>query len=143
MFLRVHQEGLRQDNKTLAVSSQTKPLLSTNMAIWIYGIIVVALTIISYSRTIFFTQLCIKISQNLHKTMFHQMLTAEMSFFDTNPRGRILNRFSSDIGAVDERLPNFLLTTVQVIQVMTCEGCYCENNQGPIFCCFIANTLQM
>lgn len=38
-----------------------------------------------------------------------------MRFFDTNPSGRILNRFSKDMGAVDEFLPKAFLDSAQVI----------------------------
>lgn len=38
-----------------------------------------------------------------------------MTFFDTTPTGRVLNRFSSDVYSVDDKLPfmlNILLATV-------------------------------
>lgn len=38
-----------------------------------------------------------------------------MRFFDTNPSGRILNRFSKDMGAVDEVLPKAILDASQII----------------------------
>lgn len=38
-----------------------------------------------------------------------------MRFFDTNPAGRILNRFSKDMGAVDEFLPKAILDATQII----------------------------
>lgn len=37
-----------------------------------------------------------------------------MRFFDTNPSGRIMNRFSKDMGAIDEFLPKALLDSSQV-----------------------------
>ena len=37
--------------------------------------------------------------------MLSTVLRAKIDFFDTNPLGRILNRFSSDVGTCDETLP--------------------------------------
>ena len=42
---------------------------------------------------------------NLHEGMLAGVLFAPMSFFESNPIGRIINRFSKDQWAVDERLP--------------------------------------
>lgn len=44
-------------------------------------------------------------SRTLHDAMTEAVLRAKISFFDTNPLGRILNRFSADVGIVDEILP--------------------------------------
>lgn len=46
--------------------------------------------------------------------MFESICHASMRFFNTNTSGRILNRFSKDLGAIDEFLPNAMLDTVQV-----------------------------
>ncbi|OBT92685.1 hypothetical protein VE01_09685 [Pseudogymnoascus verrucosus] len=46
----------------------------------------------------------IEASRKLHERMAHAIFRSPMSFFDTTPAGRILNRFSSDIYRVDEVL---------------------------------------
>lgn len=46
--------------------------------------------------------------------MFHSIIRASMRFFETNTSGRILNRFSKDLGAIDEFLPNAMIDTFQV-----------------------------
>lgn len=38
-----------------------------------------------------------------------------MRFFDTNNSGRILNRFSKDMGTVDELLPKAMLDASQIL----------------------------
>lgn len=53
-------------------------------------------------------------SKVLHDNMFSSMLQAPMRFFDTNPSGRILNRFSKDMGAIDELLPKNLMEAIQI-----------------------------
>ncbi|GFN95555.1 canalicular multispecific organic anion transporter 1 [Plakobranchus ocellatus] len=43
-------------------------------------------------------------SRNIFFDMLVTVVRLPMRFFDTNPSGRILNRFSSDISAIDQRL---------------------------------------
>jgi ATP-binding cassette subfamily C (CFTR/MRP) protein 1 len=44
----------------------------------------------------------------LHGKMLSNILRSPMSFFDTTPIGRILNRFSRDIETIDNVLPNLI-----------------------------------
>ena len=49
----------------------------------------------------------------IHRRLLKNILRLPMSFFDTTPSGRILNRFSKDIYTVDELIPrsiNFFLS---------------------------------
>ncbi|KAF9108232.1 hypothetical protein BGX29_002375 [Mortierella sp. GBA35] len=51
----------------------------------------------------------IRASTILHERLLSKMLRLPMSFFDTTPLGRIVNRFSSDIFSIDELTPwNFI-----------------------------------
>ncbi|OQS04163.1 ATP-binding Cassette (ABC) Superfamily [Thraustotheca clavata] len=50
----------------------------------------------------------LKASNLLFDRMTHALLRAPMQFFDMNPLGRILNRFSNDINTVDIQLPMLL-----------------------------------
>ena len=54
-------------------------------------------------------------STNLHDSMLLAVLKAPIFFFDTNPTGRILNRFSRDIGIMDELLPDAFVDCVQLV----------------------------
>jgi ABC-type multidrug transport system fused ATPase/permease subunit len=46
-----------------------------------------------------------KASQRLHDRMTKSVLFSRISFMDTNPSGRLINRFSADVGIADEQLP--------------------------------------
>ncbi|XP_054264333.1 ATP-binding cassette sub-family C member 3-like [Macrosteles quadrilineatus] len=51
-------------------------------------------------------------SKYLHLSMLARVLRAPMSFFDTTPLGRIVNRFSKDIDIVDNTLPGNLNSSI-------------------------------
>lgn len=46
--------------------------------------------------------------------MYEGVTRATMYFFNTNPSGRILNRFSKDMGQVDEILPSVMIDVIQI-----------------------------
>ncbi|XP_046564179.1 ATP-binding cassette sub-family C member 9-like [Haliotis rubra] len=43
-------------------------------------------------------------ARTLFKNMLSNVIQVNMRFFDTNPSGRVLNRFTSDVAAVDQKL---------------------------------------
>ena len=51
-------------------------------------------------------------SEHLHDEMVSSVLHAPVLFFDINPAGRILNRFSQDVGSMDEELPTKLVVLI-------------------------------
>lgn len=53
-------------------------------------------------------------SISLHNRMYQGVTRASMYFFNTNPSGRILNRFSKDMGQVDEILPAVMIDVIQI-----------------------------
>jgi ATP-binding cassette, subfamily C (CFTR/MRP), member 4 len=69
------------------------------------GSLVIVLALL---RAFYSFQLAIKASQTLHDRMSSAVLRAKIQFFDTNPLGRIMNRFSADVGSNDDLLPNTL-----------------------------------
>ncbi|KAF7280544.1 hypothetical protein GWI33_005747 [Rhynchophorus ferrugineus] len=87
--------------------------------IWIYTVLILVTVILTSARSTLFYKICMKASKNLHNKMFSNLLKAPMAFFDTNPSGRILNRFSKDMGSVDEILPRCMLDAIQIFLVMS------------------------
>ncbi|XP_046664349.1 multidrug resistance-associated protein 1-like isoform X2 [Homalodisca vitripennis] len=68
----------------------------------LYGVGQVAAVLASAYSLAFATVLA---SQHLHLSMLTNVLRSPMSFFDTTPTGRIVNRFGKDIEVVDNTLP--------------------------------------
>lgn len=89
-------------------------LFTTKDGLYIYGLLILAVICVTLSRGFIFFAVCIRSSKRLHDKSFLCLLHSPMRFFDLNPAGRILNRFSKDMGAVDEILPKAIIEAVQV-----------------------------
>ncbi|XP_038064939.1 multidrug resistance-associated protein 4-like [Patiria miniata] len=72
----------------------------------IYAILCGATTAALFLRAFLFFHVFVTASKALHNQMFGAIIRAPMQFFDTNPVGRILNRFAKDIGYMDDVLPS-------------------------------------
>ena len=61
-------------------------------------------------------------SRRLHDKLVNNVMRSPMSFFDTTPMGRVLNRFSKDIYVVDETIPrsfrSFISTFLSVVSTI-------------------------
>lgn len=88
----------------------------------LYSVLVVALFILAFVRSTLVFVLCLRCSVKLHDSIFSRILRAPMLFFENNPLGRILNRFTKDLGSVDQTLPATLgelnITVFQVIGII-------------------------
>lgn len=107
--------------------------LSTNTCIIIYATLIGLTIVQAISRSFAFFTLCMRASVKfvlrkckrstsynhlvccrLHDQMFQSISHAVMRFFNTNTSGRILNRFSKDMGSIDEFLPYAMIDCSQV-----------------------------
>ncbi|XP_019627853.1 PREDICTED: multidrug resistance-associated protein 4-like [Branchiostoma belcheri] len=67
-------------------------------------------------------------SVNIHNMMFNAIVRVPISFFDKNPSGRILNRFSDDLEAVEDDIPEEIMDGTEALLgligsvVMICIG---------------------
>ena len=109
--------------------------LSPSERIGIYTFTTMTSVLLNFGRAILFYFICLRASYILHNRMFSSVLRTFVQFFDNNPAGtyhfshsivlqpnappfhtgRILNRFSKDIGFLDDFLPyifcEYLLVT--------------------------------
>lgn len=93
-------------------------LYNTRMQyIYTYAAVVTVVLYLVFQRSFAFFQLCLLASRRMHDRLFRGITRGWMSFFNANPSGRILNRFSTDIGSVDTILPVALMDVLAVSEL--------------------------
>ena len=86
---------------------------SKDQNVIIYSCIVLFFVVVAFWRGIYFFNCAIASSRYLHTVMFEAVIGTRILFFDSNPVGRILNRFNKDLGLIDDYLP---ITYMDMIQ---------------------------
>lgn len=94
--------------------SPEKEISIRYQVIYEYSAVMIATIILAVFHCIFFFIFFMHASIHLHDNIFSQLLQATMKFFNTNPTGRILNRFSKDLGIIDEYIPLVLFDVLEV-----------------------------
>ena len=78
----------------------------------IHASLVAISMVVMTASCVSFYFLLLKAAENLHNKMAMTIVKAPVLFYDTNPGGRILNRFSKDVGTIDDVLPIRFLESV-------------------------------
>ncbi|CAG8498061.1 12021_t:CDS:2, partial [Acaulospora colombiana] len=73
-------------------------------SIGVYALIAIASSVFTIIRMHFQISLSLKGSRSLFSELLNSILRAPLSFFDTAPLGRVMNRFSKDLGIIDQGL---------------------------------------
>ncbi|XP_057328153.1 probable multidrug resistance-associated protein lethal(2)03659 [Microplitis mediator] len=115
----VNLEQESSNNFTLSNLTQT-PNKKSGLAdqerfncVYIFTALTVLTVITTFIRSFAFINLCVCASKRLHDKMFRSISRAPMRFFNTNSSGRVLNRFSRDMGVIDEYLPMNMIDCMQ------------------------------
>ncbi|XP_022093433.1 multidrug resistance-associated protein 5-like [Acanthaster planci] len=87
----------------------TMPPIADNpkltMYVLVYGLSLVAVFILAGFKSVIYMKAALYAASSMHDTVFLKVFRSPMSFFDTTPTGRILNRFSKDLDEIDTLLP--------------------------------------
>ncbi|XP_030831926.1 multidrug resistance-associated protein 4 isoform X1 [Strongylocentrotus purpuratus] len=100
------------DNFYYAIFSNLN--LTVEQSAGVYGGLVGGTMLFGIIRAFVTFQVMINAARTLHNRMFGCVTRAPILFFDTTPTGRIQNRFTKDIGIMDDQLP---LTFFDFIQI--------------------------
>ncbi|XP_043548623.1 multidrug resistance-associated protein 4 [Chiloscyllium plagiosum] len=102
--------------------NNTMQQLDMNFYLGIYAGLTIAVILFGITRSLIIFNVLVNASKELHNRMFACIIRAPVLFFDRNPIGRILNRFSKDIGHLDDLLPytcmDFLQSSLQILGVI-------------------------
>ena len=85
-----------------------------NMYLGVYGSFGIAIGVINAVLVIYFSISTLRASTLMHNHMLKRVMKSPMSFFDTTPIGRIINRFSSDISSCDQTLPGTIRNLINL-----------------------------
>ena len=83
-----------------------------------YGCPVGASFIFASIRAYSFLVVSLRCSERLHDKMVLAVLQAPVVFFDSNPVGRIMIRFSKDVSCMDEVLPKTFFMSIQLVLLL-------------------------
>jgi ATP-binding cassette subfamily C (CFTR/MRP) protein 4 len=88
--------------------------------IYVYVFISLALAtfVVAMVRAYMFFLVCLRASKQSFQEMLHSVFRSPMSFFQINPHGRVMNRFSKDINMMDETLPQVFFDLVQCLFIL-------------------------
>ncbi|XP_060872271.1 probable multidrug resistance-associated protein lethal(2)03659 isoform X2 [Metopolophium dirhodum] len=126
VFHNAESKSTNISNFMTYVESDTPWVISRQFCVIIYAVINVAMLIVVLIRCATFVSVFIGASMNLHTSMFNAITRATMYFFNTNSSGRILNRFTKDIGAIDEMITvpslDFIYNSLSLIGIIIVVG---------------------
>uniref|UniRef100_A0A8C5NTU8 ABC-type glutathione-S-conjugate transporter n=1 Tax=Junco hyemalis TaxID=40217 RepID=A0A8C5NTU8_JUNHY len=92
--------------------NQSYPAHLQDLRIGVYGALGISQGIFLLFATMLSARGAMRASRVLHQLLLSNILHAPMSFFDTTPVGRIINRFAKDIFTVDETIPSTFRTWI-------------------------------
>ncbi|XP_046664345.1 multidrug resistance-associated protein 1-like [Homalodisca vitripennis] len=95
-----------------AVVDGVQVLEKRNFYLEIYALLGFSNMFSTVSRAFSMAYCSILASRHLHLSMLSNILRSPMSFFDTTPIGRLINRFGKDIDFVDNAIPVLVTYTI-------------------------------
>ena len=108
---------------TNATSSAPVDQSNRNMRLLVYAALGISHTVFLLTGTMVLARGSVNAAIKLHKNLLHRIMRSPMSFFDTTPIGRIVNRFSKDMDVIDiwmlESLVFLFVSFLNVISAVT------------------------
>jgi ATP-binding cassette subfamily C (CFTR/MRP) protein 4 len=97
------------------LTSELSKMFTTSNCLYTFAGLLMCFILTSHISALLFSKFCSKASKNLHNNMLITILNTTMTFFNHHPSGRILNRFSKDMGSIDEEIPVSLMNSIMAL----------------------------
>ncbi|XP_038063723.1 multidrug resistance-associated protein 1-like [Patiria miniata] len=118
----------------------TQPAEVRDRYLGVYGALGVAQGIMLLLASFTLSFGVLRAARSLYQHLLSNVLRAPMSFFDTTPMGRILNRFSKDTHTIDDVIPNnlaaYLAASIRIIATLII-----ITWSTPVFCLIVVPTI--
>ncbi|KAM6306423.1 ATP-binding cassette sub-family C member 2 [Aegotheles albertisi] len=85
--------------------NQTYPVEQRDLRIGVFGALGLSQALFLLFATLLSARGAMRASRVMHQQLLSNILHVPMSFFDTTPTGRIVNRFAKDMFTIDETIP--------------------------------------
>ncbi|XP_006652712.1 ABC transporter C family member 9 isoform X2 [Oryza brachyantha] len=122
-------------------TSATKPTVGLGLMFAVYITLSIGSALCVFARSMLVSLIGLLTSEKFFKNMLQCIMRAPMSFFDSTPTGRILNRASNDQSVLDLEIANKLGWCVfSVIQILGTIGVMSQV-AWPVFAIFVPVTV--
>ncbi|XP_063224666.1 ATP-binding cassette sub-family C member 4-like isoform X2 [Bacillus rossius redtenbacheri] len=102
-------------NSTQSARLELATLLSGDNCTRVYIALIASVLLLLFVRSATFVATSLRNAAAMHDAMFRSIMHARIRFFDVNPPGRIINRFSKDLSSIDETLQKSFFDASQML----------------------------
>ncbi|XP_060552552.1 ATP-binding cassette sub-family C member 5-like [Ruditapes philippinarum] len=109
---------LSNSSKSVYLADMSSDPISYDTYFSVYIASLAGIIFLQLFKSFIAAKTAITASNKLHEICLDKVVKAPMSFFDSNPVGRILNRFSKDLDEGDVFIPQFTNTLLQILSLV-------------------------
>jgi ABC-type multidrug transport system fused ATPase/permease subunit len=112
-------EGLKRFSVHEMALLRSRDLKQINLFVLVFLAAFFLQLVASYFQNVSLTQLSQKAMRDLRKDLFSHLLSLKLSFFDKNPIGKLVNRVTNDVEALNDLFSSVLITFLQDVLILT------------------------